>query len=83
MNLERTNNVEYLEQLLDSVNRYILEYNRVLLIGNKEVISRWESTIRSVMKMDSNECCTTKLNSVKGNIKWNLVRIQPGRTFNE
>ena len=74
----RCNNVEYLEFLLGTINKYIIEYNRIVLIGNYEVINRWEANIRSVFKMNEEECCHAKLKSVKGNILWNLVRLEPG-----
>lgn len=79
----RCNNVEYLEFLLGTINKYIIEYNRILLIGNREVILRWEASIRSLFKMDDDECCQTKLKSVKGNILWNLVRLKPGYKEND
>lgn len=79
----RCNNVEYLEFLLGTINKYIIEYNRIALIGNREVISRWEASIRSLFKMNDTECCHAKLRSVKGNILWNLVRLKPGYKEND
>lgn len=79
----RCNNVEYLEFLLGTINKYIIEYNRIVLIGNREVILRWEASIRSLFNMGDDECCQTKLKSVKGNILWNLVRLKPGYKEND
>lgn len=84
MNIEeRCNNVEHLEFLLGTINNYITEYNNIILKGNREVISRWEDSIRSIFKMDEDECCHCKLKSVKGNILWNLVRIIPGYRYKD
>ena len=77
------NNIEILENLLEKINKVIIEYNRTLLIGDRDAILSYESRIKKLFDVEGKFNVNEFLKSKKGNIQWHIVRLNPGRKFND
>ncbi len=80
---EQPNDIRHLEYLLKKLNKIIIEYHRTLLIGDKVRIANQEANIRALFSLEEDANIRERLKSAKGNLQWNIVRLQPGRRFYE
>ena len=76
-------NIQYFDDLLYKLNKIIIEYNRILLIGDRTRINDYELRLRVHFNIDNDANLNDKLKSMKGNLQWNIVRLSPGRKFHE